>query len=151
MKPLKISSQAFLLAAVSAMPFAAQAQDAPDQEAVEEEERIVVTGSRISRDPNIGSPAPILALDAEELTQTGGADVVDVLRDIPALSTSTSAEGSIDGVFSGNVQVGQAVLNLRGLGENRTLVLVNGRRHVSGIAGQQAVDRGGHRGRPGQF
>lgn len=64
--------------------------------------------------------------------------MVDTLRDIPALSTSTSSEGSIDGVFS--EAVGQSILNLRGLGSNRTLVLVNGRRHVSGVAGAQAVD-----------
>ncbi len=56
------------------------------------------------------------------------------------LCCSTTSEGSIDGVFSGGLGVGQAVLNLRGLGSNRTLVLVNGRRHVSGVAGQQAVD-----------
>ncbi|WP_299196589.1 TonB-dependent receptor [uncultured Erythrobacter sp.] len=142
MRPFKLSAQAILLAAASAMPFAAQAQDNTDADApeAEEEQRIVVIGSRISRDPNIGAPAPVISLDAEALTQTGGSDVVDVLRDVPALSTSTTSEGSIDGVFSGNVQVGQSVLNLRGLGENRTLVLVNGRRHVSGIAGQQAVD-----------
>ncbi len=142
MKPFKISRYALLFTAVSAMPFAANAQSASDQEAAEPEEeaRIVVTGSRIARDPNIGAPAPILALDAEALTQAGTPDVVDVLRDIPALSTSTSSDGSIDGIFSANVAVGQSILNLRGLGSNRTLVLVNGRRHVSGIAGQQAVD-----------
>ncbi|WP_337660932.1 TonB-dependent receptor domain-containing protein [Erythrobacter sp. Alg231-14] len=140
MKPLKISGQALLLAAVSAMPFAAHAQSAPDSDAEEaqEENRIVVTGSRIARDPNIGSPAPILSVDAEALTQAGTPDVVEVLRDIPALSTSTTAEGSIDGIFSESV--GQSILNLRGLGANRTLVLVNGRRHVSGVAGEQAVD-----------
>ncbi|MEM1052412.1 MAG: TonB-dependent receptor [Pseudomonadota bacterium] len=145
MQPLKISAQALLLAAASTMPFSVAAQSTADQdEADSEENRIVVTGSRIAVDPNIGSPAPVLAVTAEELTQTGSSDVVDVLRDVPALSTSTTAEGSIDGVFSGqgadNVSVGQAVLNLRGLGANRTLVLVNGRRHVSGIAGAQAVD-----------
>ncbi len=140
MKPLKLSGQALLLAAASTMPFAAHAQTAPDQEAAEpdEESRIIVTGSRIARDPNIGAPAPIVSIDADALTKAGTPDVVDVLRDIPALSTSTTAEGSIDGVFS--EAVGQSILNLRGLGSNRTLVLVNGRRHVSGVAGEQAVD-----------
>lgn len=139
------SSKFLLLAAASAMPFAAQAQETPDQEeSAEDEQTIVVVGSRIARDPNIGSPAPILSVGSEEIQQAGTTDVVDVLRDLPALSTSTSSEGSIDGVFSGqgadNVAVGQAVLNLRGLGANRTLVLVNGRRHVSGVSGAQAVD-----------
>ena len=75
----------------------------------------------------------MISLDAEALTQAGSPDVVDVLRDVPALSTSTTSEGSIDGIFS--EAVGQSILNLRGLGSNRTLVLVNGRRHVSGVAG----------------
>ena len=90
MQRLSISKQAALLAAVSAMPFAAQAQDLPDQdEAAEEEQTIVVVGSRIARDPNIGSPAPVISIGSEELTQAGTSDVVEVLRDIPALSTST--------------------------------------------------------------
>ena len=140
--PLKLSRNALLLAAASTMPFAVQAQETPDQDEqpAAEEQQIVVVGSRIARDPNIGSPAPVIAIGAEELQQSGTSDVVDVLRDVPALSTSTSAEGSIDGVFSADIGVGQAVLNLRGLGANRTLVLVNGRRHVAGVAGQQAVD-----------
>lgn len=140
MKSLHFSRTALLLAAASTMPFAAHAQSAPDAEQAEDtnDEAIVVIGSRIARDPNIGAPAPILALDSEQLTQAGTPDVVDVLRDIPALSTSTSSEGSIDGIFG--EAVGQSILNLRGLGANRTLVLVNGRRHVSGVAGEQAVD-----------
>ena len=139
MKPIRFSGHALLLAAASTLPFAAHAQSAPDQEAGDETEgRIVVTGSRIAVDPNIGSPAPVTSVTAEQLTQAGSSDVVDTLRDVPALSTSTTSEGSIDGIFSQSV--GQSILNLRGLGENRTLVLVNGRRHVSGVAGQQAVD-----------
>ena len=111
---------------------------AAEAEPAEPGEAIVVTGSRIARDPNVGSAAPIISVTAEELQRSGTSDVVDTLRDIPALSTSTSTEGSIDGVF--NQAVGQSILNLRGLGSNRTLVLVNGRRHVSGVAGEQAVD-----------
>ena len=138
--PLRLSRNALLLAAASAMPFAAHAQEAADQEEQPEaeEQQIVVVGSRIARDPNIGAPAPIIALGADELAQSGTADVVQTLQTIPALSTSTSTEGSIDGVFSQSV--GQATLNLRGLGAGRTLVLVNGRRHVSGVAGAQIVD-----------
>jgi len=134
------SSLAALAAAllVSALvPATAQAQDSAAEQAPDEDQ-IVVTGSRIARDPNIGSAAPVLSVTAEELQRAGTADVVDTLRDVPALSTSTSAEASIDGVFS--EAVGQSILNLRGLGSNRTLVLVNGKRHVSGVAGEQAVD-----------
>ncbi|KWV91095.1 TonB-dependent receptor domain-containing protein [Erythrobacter sp. YT30] len=137
-----VFSKALLFAAASALPFAANAQEAPSSEGTNAEEGtpIVVTGSRIARDPNIGAPSPILSVTAEELTRTGTPDLADTLRDIPALSTSTTADGSIDGVFSADIGVGQSVLNLRGLGANRTLVLVNGRRHVAGVDGQQAVD-----------
>lgn len=136
-----LSALAAALLVSALAPATALAQDAAADEASAEpaaEDQIVVTGSRIARDPNIGSAAPILAVTAEELQRSGTSDVVDTLRDIPALSTSTTVEGSIDGVFS--EAVGQSILNLRGLGSNRTLVLVNGRRHVSGVAGEQAVD-----------
>ncbi len=131
---------AFLLAASSLIPFAAQAQteDAGEPAESEEAQTIVVTGSRIARDPNIGSPAPIASVSAEQIQQSGSSDAVETLRDLPALSTSTTSDASIDGVFA--FGVGQSTLNLRGLGAGRTLVLVNGRRHVSGVAGAQVVD-----------
>ncbi len=136
---LSTLAAALLVAGFAASQASAQDSVAADDPAAEDAETpIVVTGSRIARDPNIGSAAPILAVTAEQLQRAGTADVVDTLRDIPSLSTSTSTEGSLDGVFSESV--GQAILNLRGLGSNRTLVLVNGRRHVSGVAGEQAVD-----------
>ncbi|HSF13512.1 MAG TPA: TonB-dependent receptor [Erythrobacter sp.] len=135
---LTAMSAAILFSALAPSALAAQDSVADDAATDEPEADIVVTGSRIARDPNIGAPAPIISVTAEELQRSGTADVVDTLRDIPALSTSTSTEGSIDGAFS--EAVGQSILNLRGLGANRTLVLVNGRRHVSGVAGEQAVD-----------
>lgn len=135
---LTAMSAAILFSALAPNALAAQDSVADDTGTEEPEADIVVTGSRIARDPNIGAPAPIISVTAEELQRSGTADVVDTLRDIPALSTSTSTDASIDGVFS--QAVGQSILNLRGLGSNRTLVLVNGRRHVSGVAGAQAVD-----------
>jgi outer membrane receptor protein involved in Fe transport len=141
---LQTSSLRALAVGLLIASFAASAAGAQDAMAAEDSaaegpgEQIVVTGSRIARDPNIGSPAPIIAVTAEELRRSGTSDVVDTLRDIPALSTSTTTEGSIDGIF--DEAVGQSILNLRGLGSQRTLVLVNGKRHVSGVAGDQAVD-----------
>ncbi len=126
--------------AMSAMLMAgtAHAQEvAPDEEEETLEDVIVVTGSRIARDPNLGSPAPVLTVTGEQIQRSGGSDIGDVLRDIPALSVSGSVEDSIQGGAGG---IGQSTLNLRGLGSVRTLVLVNGRRHVSGVAGSQIVD-----------
>jgi len=80
------------------------AQEAPpsvDEEV--EQEAIIVTGSRLKRDPNLGSASPIVSIDSDELR--GGADVTETLREV-----------------------------------ERTLVLVNGRRHVAGVAESAIVD-----------
>jgi outer membrane receptor protein involved in Fe transport len=102
------------------------------------EETIVVTGSRLARDPNTVAPVPISALTAADLVAAGNNDVTATLRQVPALLSSSTVADSIERGPAGTV--GQAVLDLRDLGSNRTLVLVDGRRHVSGVANSQAVD-----------
>ncbi len=101
------------------------------------EGEIVVTGTRIARDPNATAPSPIVTVTAADLRSTGQIDIAETLREIPALISSGSIADSIE---RGGGGVGQATLNLRGLGSNRTLVLINGRRHVAGVAGTQTVD-----------
>lgn len=121
---------------------------AQEQQADEETiDVIVVTGSRIGRDPNLGSPVPVQSVSSETIQLSGELDIADVINDIPALLGTTTGEGSVDGVFQDTPNedgtgVGQNVLQLRGLGTERTLVLVNGRRHVAGVEGSQAVDIG---------
>ena len=125
-----------LCVALLAHPVAAQDGDAAV--AVDEDESvIIVTGTRLGLDPNATAPSPIASIQADEIRQAGQTDVTEVLREIPALITSGTIEDSIE---RGGGGIGQATLNLRGLGSNRTLVLVNGRRHVSGVAGAQTVD-----------
>jgi outer membrane receptor protein involved in Fe transport len=121
------------------VPAAAQAQDsvAEEAEALAGDDQIVVTGSRISRDPNATAPLPVSTLDAEDFQNFGGTDVTAALRQIPALISSGTVADSLE---RGGGGVGQATLNLRQLGSNRTLVLVDGWRHVSGVAGTQTVD-----------
>ena len=71
--------------------------------------------------------------------KSGVTDVTDYLKTLPALVASTDkndAAGS--NTFIGGT--GLTLLNLRNLGEDRTLVLVNGRRHVAGLPGSAAVD-----------
>ncbi len=115
------------------------AQDAPDTQAADqaEEGAIVVTGSRIQRDANEAAPSPIATISADDIRQTGVIDATDALREIPALSNSGTVADSLQNGAGG---IGQATLNLRGLGSVRTLVLVDGQRHVSGVAGSQIVD-----------
>jgi outer membrane receptor protein involved in Fe transport len=138
------SSFAGRLSAVAAAVAMASLAPAPvrAQEPVIEE--VVVTGSRIARDPNTAGAAPVSSLSEEDLKLSGQPDLADVLRQQPALLTSVSSLGSTDSVFAaeegGTPGFGQSVLQLRGLGNERTLVLVNGRRHVAGVEGSQAVD-----------
>ena len=117
----------------------AYAQEAADEDDLAIEE-VVVTGSRIARDPNVAGPSPVSVVSSTDLKLAGDSDIAEVLKDIPALLTTTSAQGSVDGIFSPSV--GASVLQLRGLGNERTLVLVDGRRHVGGVQGSSAVDVG---------
>ena len=126
---------------IPSIALAQQVQDEqPLQEQVEDEAplaEIVVTGSRIVRDPNAAAPSPVSIVTADQIQQTGIVDATDALREIPALSASGTVGDSLQNGAGG---VGQATLNLRGLGAERTLVVVDGKRHVSGVAGSQIVD-----------
>jgi outer membrane receptor protein involved in Fe transport len=124
------------------MPAFAQEQAAAAEAApsAEEANTIVVTGSRLARDPNSIAPLPISTLGADELRASGNTDATATLRQLPALLSSRSVADSLEGRGDQRGGQGQATLNLRQLGTNRTLVLVDGRRHVSGVAGTQAVD-----------
>ena len=104
----------------------------------EELEEITVTGSRIARDPNLSGALPVQSIGSEEIQMSGEFSLADVVNDVPALLSSTTSESSIDSALAD----GANVLNLRGLGANRTLVLVDGRRHVGGVTGSSSVDVG---------
>lgn len=101
-------------------------------------EEIRVTGSRIARDPNLSGALPVQSIGEQEIQMSGEFSIADVVNDVPALLSSVTSENSIDSGFSD----GANVLNLRGLGANRTLILQDGRRHVGGVQGSAAVDVG---------
>lgn len=124
------SGQGTAPAAPAAGPAPAAEDTAPAAEASEE---VVVTGSRIQTRP-LNAPQPVQVIGAEELALKGTVDVVDQLDLLPALLGSLStAQAS---AFAG----AQATLSLRSLGEARTLVLIDGKRHVAGVPGSAAVD-----------
>ncbi|MBE1299412.1 MAG: TonB-dependent receptor [Alteromonadaceae bacterium] len=124
------------MAAALTLSHQAFAQENEDETA--DVERVMVTGSRIARDPNLAAPSPVQAIEAEDIQTSGEFSIADVVNDIPALFSSTTAENSGDfGLVAGSNR-----LNLRGLGSNRTLVLVNGRRHIGGAQGSSSVDVG---------
>lgn len=101
------------------------AQDATGADS--ESGTVTITGSRI-RQPNIESAIPVTVVTGEELFETGQVSVGDVLNDLPQLRNTFSQQNSTR--FLGTR--GLNLLDLRGLGTQRTLVLQNGRRHVAG-------------------
>jgi outer membrane receptor protein involved in Fe transport len=104
----------------------------------DEDSTILVTGSRIAR-PQADTAAPVVTVVAEEIERSGKTNISELLSQTPAL---IRLEGSFSaaGTQARNGGAGVNLLNLRGLGANRTLVLVDGRRHVAGISGEVAVD-----------
>ena len=106
------------------------------QEATEIEE-VVVTGSRIRRDPT-NSPTPLIQVEREDLLSTGQATVIDYLATIPALANSLVPSDTTAG--AGLNDGGLEFANLRSLGSVRTLSLVDGRRHVGSQSGSLSVD-----------
>ncbi|HLL01434.1 MAG TPA: TonB-dependent receptor [Myxococcaceae bacterium] len=109
---------------------AAQAQPAGAPEAEEYVEEIVVTGSRIPR-KELTTAAPVTVLDREQMERTGRTSIGEILQNIPEQSNATNT--SVNNGGSGSTRV-----SLRGLGTERTLVLLNGRRHVAGGTGADA-------------
>ncbi|TQV71583.1 TonB-dependent receptor [Aliikangiella marina] len=134
---LNLTIASLLAASLSAPIYAAEeSSDAPEDDTAT---KVIITGSRLARDPNLASTSPVQSLDADDIKASGEFSIADVVNDVPALFSSVTGEGSKD---NGGFSDGANVLNLRGLGANRTLVLVDGRRHVAGVSGQQAVDVG---------
>jgi iron complex outermembrane receptor protein len=101
-------------------------------------EEVVVTGSRI-RQSEQGFANPVTSFSSEDLVQSGKTDLADFLSQSPALLGSITGDLTA-GSNPGFGEVGLNLLDLRHLGVDRTLVLVDGRRHVSGLAGSAAVD-----------
>jgi len=124
MKEINKLSQAVRLAlfagliSTPSMVFAADAND----EAIEEEvEKITVTGSRIKRSEMEG-PAPILSITAADLKDKGFNTTFEAVQSL------SSATGSNQGQAFGGFTANAETANFRGLGPNRTLVLLNGKR-----------------------
>ncbi|UYY58773.1 TonB-dependent receptor domain-containing protein [Sphingomonas sp. S2-65] len=120
----------------TAVPPSGEAAAAPSaqSEPVQAEE-VVVTGSRIAR-PTLDSPIPVTSVSVADLTRTGGVVIGDALNDLPSLRSTYSQANSTQYIGTSGVNF----LDLRGLGPSRTLVLVNGRRHITSSEGEFIVD-----------
>ena len=98
-------------------------------------EQMVVTGSRIKR-TGLTAPTPVTVLGAEQLSLSGETNLGNLLNQLPALGSTFSSASSTG--FIGTT--GLNLLDLRRLGTERTLVLVDGRRHVGGTDATASVD-----------
>jgi len=108
--------------AVAAPALAQTAGDATQADTDADSEIITVTGTRIKG--NFEAPTPVQAIGTELIDQRGTTNVANVLNEIPAFTgTLTPASTNLN-----SRQNGVNVVDLRGLGPNRNLVLVNGRR-----------------------
>lgn len=112
----KAITSAIILASLSLQVAAQQA----------EVEEVVVTGSYIRGTP-LDAPSPVTTVDRSSIEAQGAAQVWDVIKNLEINSGSFTNEGAGEG----DGLSGTANVNLRNLGENSTLTLINGRRQVS--------------------
>ena len=124
MKTLVASSITLALSAALSAPAQAQEQTEPTAEQTQVQEKITVTGSRIARREESG--APVQVVDQEDLEIRGALSLGEVLQELPSVGASLNGNGSA------GTSHGSSTINLRNLGENRALVLVNGNRWVNG-------------------
>ncbi|WP_144393501.1 TonB-dependent receptor plug domain-containing protein [Pleionea sediminis] len=105
------------------MAFNAFAAESDSNEEAEEDNRVVVTGSRLKKN-QAETAQPVTIIEVEELEQRGFTNVFDALK---GLTQSTGAIVGEQNANSAGGTAGQAV-NIRGFGPGRTLALINGRR-----------------------
>jgi outer membrane receptor protein involved in Fe transport len=122
--PRRTQISAAVVAALSlgALPTAFAQDSGRDGQVTDE---ITVTGSRITRD-GMSTPTPVTAVSAEDLQMMAPGSIIDSLDYLPPFFLNDSP----DTAASKSQSAGAANVNLRGLGANRTLVLLDGRRVV---------------------
>jgi iron complex outermembrane recepter protein len=111
--------------------WAQQATAAPAPEAGPPLEEVIVTGSRIPVPANISATSPTTIVSSEELRLQGHTDITDVMNQLPQNIIGSNADfgnTSSPVVATG----GFTTVDLRGMGPQRTLVLINGRRLGAG-------------------
>lgn len=101
---------------------AVQTEPSAEPEEAAEGDAIVVTGSRIQR-RDLTSSSPVAVVQDEEFRLSGTVNVEQVVNTLPQVIPGATA-------FSNNPGGGVATLDLRGLGSQRNLILVNGRRYI---------------------
>lgn len=99
---------------------------------------VVVTGTRIVRD-GYDAPTPVTVVGTEQIAQQASPKVIDYLTTLPAFSGNATPASATQTISSG--ESGTSSVNLRDLGTNRTLVLIDGQRAVgSTITGRVDIN-----------
>ncbi|HEX3398019.1 MAG TPA: TonB-dependent receptor plug domain-containing protein, partial [Steroidobacteraceae bacterium] len=124
----RVWREGLVLPAVFALGLPAHAQVTPKTAAPEDTvlQEVVVTGSRIAR-PEFDNLEPTTAIDSKTFDQRGYLDVGQALNELPAFGVAPSSAANQQSGFG----VAQSFVDLYGLGSQRTLTLINGRRFVS--------------------
>src|SRR5262245_2120018 len=121
----QLLNRTVLASTISALLAGGAATQAQAQDSALEE--ITVTGSRIVR-RDLEAASPIMTVDTEALENSSTMSIESVLNQMPQfVPDNTQFDGGVN-VASGAVTPGIASVNLRGIGSNRTLVLIDGRR-----------------------
>lgn len=129
-------SAASTVALSASASFAQDAPAPPEPSAAASNQEIIVTGSRI-QNPNIVSMQPVQGVTAAAIQETGAVNVQEVLLENPVFGTPALSRSNSAFLVNG---AGAATVDLRDLGSDRTLVLINSRRVVAGLAGSTTVD-----------
>jgi iron complex outermembrane receptor protein len=145
---LRLGAASFVVAAaLAATPALAQPSTTQPDEPIEQDagpaareegEAIVVTGSRIRRDP-LDQDQPVVFLDRADIDRTGLSNAAEVLQRLPSSGGGLNSRFNNSGNFGnppdgGGVGAGAAEIDLRYLGSRRVLVLVDGLRYVNGAS-----------------
>ncbi|WP_140719588.1 TonB-dependent receptor plug domain-containing protein [Pseudomonas sp. Hp2] len=117
--------------AIALTPAFAGAQEQPANQTTTTLDRIEITGSRI-RSVDVETAQPVFTVSSEDIKKSGLVSVGDILQNMSISGTQTFSKAA---VLTSNPEQGGQYVNLYNLGENRTLVLVNGKRWTSSLAG----------------
>jgi outer membrane receptor protein involved in Fe transport len=124
----QLLARALAVAALAGcVPALAQQPTAATEQPAATVEEVVVTGSRIAA-PNETSTSPIQVISAQSIQTTGKTDISDVILQLPQNFNNALGQDLGNGTSGLSTAGGVATADLRGLGPNRTLVLVDGRR-----------------------
>ena len=105
---------------------------APAHAQTNDDDEVIVTGSRITS-TNVVASSPVTQIDNTTFERTGFTDAIDLLNQLPSITASQDSNVS-------NGATGTSSINLRGLGANRNLVLIDGKRLGPGTPSISTAD-----------